>query len=115
MTRQKGMRDIPTSQSLVVRASQVARSQLVTRFARLEHEKERLERGLGVLRQQQQANEHRLRKVDQELAQLEKELFPAPASGTPARRGGGRAQDATRRRSRRSGEGARSQEVVFEY
>lgn len=70
----KGMHDVPTAQSLISRSIPATRAQMVTRLARMEHERERLERELNVWGGKQQQTEERLQKVRQRIEVLQRAL-----------------------------------------
>ena len=74
----RGMRDVPTLQSTRKRSLSVTREQAVTELARLEHEKARLERELGIWQANEKKTGRRLARVDEQLAVLQHILAPAP-------------------------------------
>jgi hypothetical protein len=65
------MRDIPTIQGLKNRAVSGNREQMIGEFARLEHEKARLERELNIWLANQKKTEDRMRHVQERLTLLE--------------------------------------------
>ncbi|MBU0703250.1 MAG: hypothetical protein KKC18_05225 [Chloroflexi bacterium] len=76
----KGMHDIPTAQSLISRSIPATRAQMVARLARMEHEKERLERELNVWVGKQQQTERRLQQVQQHIKLLRRALGESSAN-----------------------------------
>lgn len=72
--RARGMRDIPTIQGLRDRTIPETREQAVTEWARLEHEKARLEREMETWISNQRKTEERLRQVNERLARLQEML-----------------------------------------
>jgi hypothetical protein len=87
------MRDIPTIQGLTNRSVPATREHAATEFARLEHEKARLERELTMWIENQRKTESRLQHVRQRLTLLRQALVPPtgedPPAGTRARRAAG--------------------------
>jgi peptidoglycan hydrolase CwlO-like protein len=81
----RGMRDVPTIQGLRHRSLPDTREQAVAEFARLEHEKARLERELNMWVSNQQKTESRLRQVEERLALLEQIMNPPAAEDTAKR------------------------------
>ncbi|MGD8241102.1 MAG: hypothetical protein PVH68_21290 [Armatimonadota bacterium] len=73
----KGMRDVATVQTLVNRSVPASRAQIVTQLARMEHEKARLERELGMWTSKQQQTQGRLAKVQHHIASLQRALDQA--------------------------------------
>jgi hypothetical protein len=65
------MRDIPTIQGLKNRAVSGNREQMISEFARLEHEKARLERELNIWLANQKKTEDRLHHVQERLNLLQ--------------------------------------------
>ena len=85
----KGMRDVPTMQAIYTRNQKRSREQMVTEFARLEHEKARLERELQLWTKKKAVTEEALAKVQSELDDIQQDLMPAPPDGevrNPVRR-----------------------------
>ncbi len=85
-----GLRKIATLQTLAGGAKPRHRHELANRFARLENERARLERELGIWENCRQATALRLAKVDDEIAVLRPALFPSPARRAVLRQGHGR-------------------------
>ena len=75
----KGMHDIATAQSLISRSIPATRAQMVTRLARMEHERERLERELKVWGGKQEQTDERLRQVRQRIELLQRALDESSA------------------------------------
>ena len=74
----RGMRDVPTLQGTRKRSLSVTREQAVTELARLEHEKARLERELGIWQANEKKTSRRIARVDEQLAVLQHILTPPP-------------------------------------
>ncbi len=79
----KGMRDVPTMQAIHSRNQKRSREQMVTEFARLEHEKARLERELQLWTKKKMVTEEALAKVQFELDEIQQDLMPAPSDSPP--------------------------------
>ncbi|MBM4465415.1 MAG: hypothetical protein FJ014_07695 [Chloroflexi bacterium] len=75
----KGMQDIATAQSLISRSIPATRAQMMTRLARMEHERERLERELKVWGGKQEQTEERLQQVRQRIELLQRALDESSA------------------------------------
>jgi len=75
----KGMQDIATAQSLISRSIPATRAQIMTRLARMEHERERLKRESNVWGGKQQQTEERLQQVRQRIELLQRALDALPA------------------------------------
>ena len=75
----KGMHDIPTAQSLTNRSVAPTRAQMVAQLARMEHERERLERELNVWVGKQKQTEGRLQQVRQHIELLQQALDESSA------------------------------------
>jgi hypothetical protein len=75
----RGMRDVPTMQGSRKRSLSVTREHAVTELARLEHEKARLERELGIWQANAKKTSRRLARIDEQLSVLQHILTPAPA------------------------------------
>jgi TolA-binding protein len=75
----KGMHDIPTAQSLVSRSIPASRAKIMTQLARMEQERERLERESNVWGGKQQQTEDRLQQVRQRIELLQRALDELPA------------------------------------
>ena len=78
----RGMRDISTIQGLRRRSLSSTREQTVADLARLEHEKARLKRELGIWIDNQKRAEGRLRHVEERLALLQQSLDPPDSGGS---------------------------------
>jgi hypothetical protein len=76
----RGMRDVPTAQTLTQRGQAKGREQAITDLARLEHEKARLERELTVWTTKQVATVKRLEQVRGQLEVLQQQLEYTPVS-----------------------------------
>ena len=74
----RGMRDVPTLQGSRKRSLSVTREQAVTELARLEHEKARLERELGIWQANEKKTSRRLARIDEQLTVLQHILSPVP-------------------------------------
>lgn len=84
----RGMRNTKTIQTLANQSAVTSRPQAVSRFARLESERARLERELETWVARKEAAERMLAKVREELSVLQQFLLqPAPDGGEPARTG----------------------------
>jgi hypothetical protein len=86
-----GMRDIPTIQGLRNQSMPTTREQAVAEVARMEHEKARLQRELGIWLGNQEKTQNRLRQVEERLTRLQEMLDP-PADTGPAHGQGRRSQ-----------------------
>jgi len=75
----KGINDIPTAQTLISRSIPASRSKVVTQLARMEQERERLERELNIWFDKQQQTERRLQQVRQHIEVLRRALDELPA------------------------------------
>jgi len=75
----KGMHDIPTAQSLISRSIPASRAKIMTQLARMEQERERLERESNVWGDKQQQSEGRLQQVLQRIELLQQALDELPA------------------------------------
>ncbi|MEW6233496.1 MAG: hypothetical protein AB1566_14450 [Chloroflexota bacterium] len=75
----KGIHDIPTAQSLISRSIPASRAKIMTQLARMEQERERLERESNVWGDKQQQTEGRLRQVLQRIEPLQRALNELPA------------------------------------
>lgn len=84
--RVKSMRDIPTIQGLQNRAVPTNRAQAIAEFARLEHEKARLQRELNLWTGNQKKTEERLSHVTERLALLQ-QVLEQQAADAPAKPG----------------------------
>lgn len=92
MTRQSkkslnGLRSIATLQTLAGGATPRERHQLANRYARLENERARLEREIGIWENCRQTAANKLAKVHEEIGALRLMLDEVPAE-KPARRNG---------------------------
>jgi chromosome segregation ATPase len=75
----KGMRDIPTAQSLSSRSILASRAKIVPLLARMEQERARLKRELDMWVDRQQQTEGRLQQVRQSIELLQRTLDELPA------------------------------------
>jgi predicted nuclease with TOPRIM domain len=111
--RARGMRDIPTVQGLRNRSTPETRQQAVTEWARLEHEKARLEREMETWISNQKKTEERLKQVNERRARLQEMLGvtgdESPTTGRPSRR------PATRDSAENRTQSGSWQEVSLEY
>lgn len=94
MTRQKkvavgGLRSIATLQTLTRNAKPRERHQLANRYARLENERSRLEREIGIWETCRQTAANKLAKVRQEIDSLRPLLDEEPAKTAVCRNGRG--------------------------
>jgi len=86
--RLRSMRDIPTIQGMKNRAVPANREQMISEFARLEHEKARLERELSIWQTNQKKTEERIHQIQERLNMLQS-IFSGPdTAGQPHRQGG---------------------------
>ncbi len=83
----RGMRDIPTIQGVHHHSLPGTREQTVAEIARLEHEKARLEREMGIWSDNQARTEKRIRQVEERLASLQEILDPQPSKAAKRRNG----------------------------
>ena len=82
----RGMRDVPTIQGSRKRSLSATREQAVTELARLEHEKARLERELGIWLANEKKTSWRLARVDEQLAVLQHILSPVTVKSADEKR-----------------------------
>lgn len=87
-----GLRDVATLQTLANSVHPRERHQLVSRFSRLENERARLERELGMWQTRAQATEDKLAKIYEQIAALRPLLLEEPAKAPVARQARGRAR-----------------------
>lgn len=87
-----GLRDVATLQTLAHGAKPRERHQLVSRFARLENERARLERERDMWRTRVKATEDKLAKVCEQIDSLRPLLLEEPAKAPAARRARGHAR-----------------------
>ncbi len=85
--RARGLRDVATLQTLGHGGQPRDRHQLVSRFARLENERARLERELGMWETRKAATEDKLAKVYEQIEALRPLLLEDPAK-LPVKRSG---------------------------
>ena len=118
----RGMRDVPTMQAIYGQNQKRSREQFVTNFARLEHEKARLERELQLWTKKKESTEELLNKVLEELEIAQQSLMLVQSSNPPPRAKGrrGRSKDTARTESppgdgTDSGERSRWREMEIEY
>ena len=71
----KGMRDVPSMQTAHRKKQQDGREQMVTEFARLEHERARLERELQLWTKKKYVTEGMLERVRNELEVVQQNLL----------------------------------------
>jgi hypothetical protein len=83
VTRTRGLRDVSTVQTRLIRATPANRTQAVSRFARLENERSRILRELEAWSARHTEAERMLAKVDEELAAMRILLLDAPLSPLP--------------------------------
>ncbi len=76
----RGMHDIATAQSLINRSVPATRAQMVAQLARMEHERERLERELNVWAGKQKQTEGRLQQVRRHITLLQGALNESSAA-----------------------------------
>ncbi|MFI5016035.1 MAG: hypothetical protein ACHQAY_27180 [Hyphomicrobiales bacterium] len=84
-----GLRNIATLRTLANGAKPRQRHQIANRFARLENERARLERELGMWDNCRHATAIKLAKVNEEIAELRPALFEAPGTNAVLRQGHG--------------------------
>ena len=104
----RGLRNVATLRTLADQSAPASRTQAVSRFARLENERERLLRELNSWNARKEDAERMLSKVEEELAGLKFFLLGTPHAGQ---------QKPNPKRSRHGlsiGGGAKT-EVVLEY
>lgn len=96
---QKGMRDVATVQTRLVSSAPTNRTQAVSRYARLENERMRLQRELDAWNARRLEAERMLAKVDAELQVMRQFLLGTPAAvqtSTPSRRAAPKGREALR-------------------
>jgi hypothetical protein len=79
----KGLREVPTVQGLSNRSVPSTREHAATEFARLEHEKARLERELTIWLENQRRTEARMEQVCQRLSLLRQTLLQPESDEAP--------------------------------
>jgi len=84
-----GLRSVATLQTLVRGVKPRNRHQLANRYARLENERARLEREIGVWENRRQVAADKLAKVRDEITSLRPLLDEAPAKRAACRNGRG--------------------------
>jgi hypothetical protein len=109
----RGMRDIPTVQGVHQHSLPGTREQTVAEIARLEHEKARLEREMGIWRDNQARTQKRILQVAERLASLQAMLDPEPANPASRRNKGRKGSDGGDAGDRDQSQGW--QEVSLEY
>lgn len=82
--RTRGLRDVSTVQTQIVRSTPANRTQAVSRFARLENERMRILRELEAWSARKREAERMLAKVEEELAAMQALLLEAPSVRPPA-------------------------------
>lgn len=87
-----GLRDVATLQTLTHRGQPRNRHQLVSRFARLENERARLEQELGMWATRRQATKDKLVKIYEQIDALRPLLLEEPTKVPVARQARGRAR-----------------------
>lgn len=97
--KMRGLRDVATVQTQIVRSAPTNRIQAVSRFARLENERMRILRELDAWNARKCEAERMLAKVEEELAAmqallLETQPTPARPAAAPKRRAAARAGEA---------------------
>lgn len=110
--QRRGMRDMRTIQTLANQSVVVTRPQAVSRFARLESERSRLERELGTWAARQEVAERMLAKVREELAVLQQFLLQPSSPSASARR---RRFPGSRERRGEPAEMADRGEILIDY
>ncbi len=80
MSREKGMRDIPTVQGVTRRVKPRTREEAVTELARLEHEQARLERIERLWLESRKQAEEQLQKVKERILVVRESLYGPPAN-----------------------------------
>lgn len=90
-----GLRDVSTLQTLANGAHPRERHQLVSRFSRLENERARLERELGMWNTRVSATQDKLAKIYEQIDALRPLLLEEPAKVPVARQVRGRARATT--------------------
>lgn len=99
VARMRGLRDVATVQTQIVRSTPTNRTQAVSRFARLENERMRILRELDAWNARKCEAERMLAKVEEELSAMQALLLdsrPVPARPVqaPQRRAAARAGEA---------------------
>jgi len=80
-TNKRGLRNVATLRTLADQSAPASRTQAVSRFARLENERERLLRELNSWNARKDGAERMLAKVEEELSVLKSALLGAPSAG----------------------------------
>lgn len=80
--RMRGLREVSTVQTQITRSTPANRTQAVSRFARLENERMRIQRELDAWNTRKAEAERMLAKVEEELAAMQALLLETP-SGAP--------------------------------
>ncbi len=82
VARMRGLREVSTVQTQITRSAPANRTQAVSRFARLENERIRIQRELDAWNTRKAEAERMLAKVGEELAAMQALLLDRP-SGAP--------------------------------
>lgn len=96
---QRGMRDVATVQTRLISSAPTNRTQAVSRYARLENERMRLQRELDAWNARRLEAERMLAKVDAELHVMREFLLGTAAAAktvTPTRRAAPKGHEALR-------------------